>query len=109
MVQFRKCKYSVNPKYIGEEVDIEISGEDGSLQIYHNNKLIFTHAITINHLNYHKDDKSNILKSDVYSHKSDEEIKDIMSKSIDHLFEGSVKLSLESIILGTAPYRRTLF
>ncbi|HCW0036479.1 TPA: hypothetical protein OW056_002742, partial [Staphylococcus aureus] len=48
-----------------------------------NNQLIRTHAITINHLNYHKDDKFNILKSDVYSHKSDEEIKNIMSKALD--------------------------
>ena len=83
MVQFRKCKYSVDPKYIGKEVDIEISDEEGSLQIYHNNQLIRTHTITINHLNYHKEDKFNILKSDVYRHKSDEEIKMIVNSALD--------------------------
>ncbi|ULG70896.1 IS21 family transposase [Macrococcus brunensis] len=81
MVQFRKCKYSVDPRYIGKEVDIEIS-EDGSIQIYHNNELIRTHTLTIDYLNYHEEDKFNLLKSDLYRHKSDEEIRMIMNKAL---------------------------
>ncbi|WP_407932821.1 Mu transposase domain-containing protein [Granulicatella seriolae] len=35
MVQFRKCKYSVHPKYIGCEVILEVSEEKDTVEIYY--------------------------------------------------------------------------
>ncbi len=36
MVNFRKCKYSVDPQYIGKTVDIELTNSENQIQVYYN-------------------------------------------------------------------------
>lgn len=74
MVIFRKCRYSVAPRYIGKEVEIELSDKEDQVQIYYNGELIRSHPLTTKQLNYHEEDYFQILKSDVMSHKEDDEI-----------------------------------
>lgn len=75
MINFRKCKYSVDPRYIGCTVGIELSDDNQSIRIYYNGELIRAHAITIRQFNYHDDDRLQILKSDLLSDRSDQDIK----------------------------------
>ncbi|WP_438671906.1 Mu transposase domain-containing protein, partial [Staphylococcus pseudintermedius] len=46
MVIFRKCRYSVAPRYIGIEVEIELSDKEDQVQIYYNGELIRSHPLT---------------------------------------------------------------
>lgn len=82
MVQFRKCKYSVDPKYIGCEVILEVSEVEGQVRIYYRGEEIRTHKLTIQPFNYHQDDMRNILKSDVFKHRSDDEIERYIEASL---------------------------
>jgi len=74
MVIFRKCRYSVDPRYIGKEVEIELSDKQDHVHIYYNGEMIRSHPLTSKPLNYHEEDYFHILKSDVMSHKDDDEI-----------------------------------
>lgn len=74
MVIFRKCRYSVDPRYIGKEVEIELSDIEDHVHIYYNGEMIRSHPLTSKPLNYHEEDYFHILKSDVMSHKDDDEI-----------------------------------
>lgn len=76
MVIFRQCKYSVHPRYIGKTVDIELTDNEKDIQIYYNGESIRSHVLSNQPFNYHQDDLFHILKSDVYSHWSDEAIRD---------------------------------
>lgn len=71
MVNFRKCKYSVDPRYIGRTVNIELSDNACQLQIYYNGEPICSHDITTRALNYHEDDRIKILKSDLLKGRND--------------------------------------
>lgn len=82
MVIFRKCRYSVAPRYIGKEVEIELSDKEDQVQIYYNGELIRSHSLTTKQLNYHEEDYFQILKSDVMSHKEDDEIRAYTRESL---------------------------
>ncbi len=75
MVLFRQCKYSVHPRYIGKTVDIELTDNEQDIQIYYNGEIIRSHVLSFQPLNYHPEDMFYILKSDVYAHFSDEDIR----------------------------------
>ncbi|ENZ5733294.1 IS21 family transposase [Enterococcus lactis] len=82
MVIFRKCRYSVAPRYIGKEVEIELSDKEDQVQIYYNGELIRSYPLTTKQLNYHEEDYFQILKSDVMSHKEDDEIRAYTRESL---------------------------
>lgn len=82
MVQFRKCKYSVDSKYIGCEVILEVTDSEGSVKIYYNDEEIRHHLLTIKPFNYHKEDMKLILKSDVLKHRTDDEIERYIEESL---------------------------
>lgn len=82
MVQFRKCKYSVDPKYIGCEVILEVSEVEDQVKIYYSGEEIRAHELTIQPFNYHQDDMRNILKSDVFKYRSDDEIERYIEASL---------------------------
>ncbi|AVJ44520.1 TPA: IS21 family transposase [Enterococcus faecium] len=82
MVIFRKCRYSVAPRYIGKEVEIELSDKEDQVQIYYNGELIRSHPLTTKQLNYHEEDYFQILKSDVMSHKEDDGIRAYTRESL---------------------------
>lgn len=72
MITYGKVKYSVPPKYIGKVVRLEIL--EDILHIYYNQELIRKHKIRIEKYNYHAKDAFDILKSDVFKDKTDEDI-----------------------------------
>jgi transposase len=81
MVTYGKVKYSVSPKYINRIVRLEIT--DDILHIYYNDLMIQKHPISTKKFNYNQQDLKEILKSDVFKTKSDEEI--------DAYIEGNLK------------------
>lgn len=74
MVIFRKCKYSVDPRYIGRTVGIELTDDEQHIQIYYNGELIRAHDITTHQFNYNADDRVEILGSDLLKGRSTEDI-----------------------------------
>lgn len=82
MVIFRKCRYSVDPRYIGKEVEIELSDKEDQVHIYYSGEMIRSYPLTTKQLNYHEEDYFQILKSDVLSHKEDDEIRAYTRESL---------------------------
>jgi len=82
MVAFRKCKYSVDPQYIGKEVELEISEDETKLEIYYNGECIRTHSLSIKQFNYHEEDAFKILKSDVKKHSTDDDIRKYIEENL---------------------------
>ena len=80
MIVYNKSKYSVSTKYIGKTVTLETKAN--TLYIYYNKELIKTHIISDKHLNYHKDDMVEILKSDVFKSKDDKYIEDFIETNL---------------------------
>lgn len=80
MILYNKSKYSVDPKYVGKEVVVEIKAT--TLCIYYNKELIKTHTISSEYLNYKHDDVLAILKSDAFKHQSDEYIEEFIEKNL---------------------------
>jgi hypothetical protein len=72
MITYKKHKYSVPIRFIGEYLTaIET---EGSLNIYYTTDLIATHKISGKLLSYRKSDVKEILASDAMKHKTDEQI-----------------------------------
>lgn len=82
MIQFRKNKYSVNPKYIGYEVILKVSDTNDHIKIYHNDEEISAHPLTDHPFNYHQEDMKKILQSDVFQHKTDDDIEAYIEQSL---------------------------
>lgn len=82
MVLFRKCKYSVDPRYIGKEVELDLSTNEEHVHIYYNGERIRSHLLTEKSLNYNQEDMVQILKSDVFNHKDEEDIQSYIKKSL---------------------------
>lgn len=82
MINFRKCKYSVPTKYIGEEVQVKFNNSTDELLIYFDGELIRRHNLSERKFNYIVEDMSEILKSDVFKHKDDEEILTYIENSL---------------------------
>lgn len=74
MVIFRKCKYSVDPRYIGRTVDIEPTSDERHIRIYYNGEMLRAHEITTHQFNYEASDRIQILKSDLMKGRSDQDI-----------------------------------
>lgn len=75
MVIFRKCKYSVDPRYIGRTVGIELTSDEQHIQIYYNGEMIRAHDITTRQFNYNPEDRVEILGSDLLKGRSTKDIK----------------------------------
>jgi hypothetical protein len=92
MITFKSCRYSVPTKFINTHLAIRII--DNQIHIYDNTDFIRCHEITNNFLNYNKEDKLEILKSDLLYGKTEKEIIDIINNSdlsiYDDLKEGVV-------------------
>lgn len=89
MVNFRKCKYSADPRYIGRTVDIELTDDEKRIQIYYNGELIRSHNITTNQFNsiqfnYDEQDRIRILGSDLLKGQSEQNIQAYIA---EHLSE----------------------
>lgn len=66
------CKYSLPTYFIGKTVEIEFDSE--TLLIYYNKNYVKSHKISNNIYNYDKSDLIEVMKSDVYKYKSNEEL-----------------------------------
>ena len=84
MVIFRKCKYSVDPRYIGRTVGIELTDDEQHIQIYYNGEMIRAHVISTRQFNYNDEDRVQILGSDLLKGRSKEDIEAYIS---EHLSE----------------------
>lgn len=82
MINFRKGKYSVPIKYIGEEVQVIFNNSTDELLIYYDGELIRRHNLSERKFNYIVEDMSEILKSDVFKHKDDKEILTYIENSL---------------------------
>ncbi|EZR50474.1 IS21 family transposase [Staphylococcus aureus] len=82
MINFRKGKYSVPTKYIGEEVQVIFNNSTDELLIYYDGELIRRHNLSERKFNYIVEDMSEILKSDVFKHKDDKEILTYIENSL---------------------------
>ncbi len=82
MINFRKGKYSVPTKYIGEEVQVIFNNSTDELLIYFDSELIRRHNLSERKFNYIVEDMSEILKSDVFKHKDDKEILTYIENSL---------------------------
>lgn len=82
MINFRKGKYSVPTRYIGEEVQVMFNDSSDELLIYFDGELIRRHNLSERKFNYIVEDMSEILKSDVFKHKDDEEILTYIENSL---------------------------
>lgn len=74
MVIFRKCKYSVDPRYIGRTVAIELASDERHIQIKYNGEFIRAHDITTRQFNYNHQDQVKILQSDLLKDHSEADI-----------------------------------
>ena len=72
MIVYKGNRYSVPTRFIGSYLGIRIV--ENQVCIYDNTELIRCHKITNNNLNYNKDDKLEILKSDLLFGLDDKEI-----------------------------------
>lgn len=73
MILYNDNKYSMPTAYIGKAVEIKII--NNNLYIYYNKKYINHHQISNKKFNYNKkEDLIEIMKSDVFKNKTDQEI-----------------------------------
>lgn len=76
MINYKGKKYSVPTFLLGKEVTVtEI---DSRIDIYYNMDFIESHIMTDEYFNYSKEDYKEILRSDAYKYKSDEELEEIV-------------------------------
>lgn len=80
MITYMNNKYSLEPKYIGKIVNLEVS--DTELKIIYGKQIIATHKLSKRKFNYQKDHMVSILKSDAMRFKKDEEIEDFAKKQL---------------------------
>ncbi|EOT26264.1 IS21 family transposase [Enterococcus saccharolyticus] len=86
LVQFRNSKYSVPTKYIGEEVDIELSSDD-QIHIHYNGERINSHYLSDKKFNYQRTDLVEILKSDLMKHDDEADILSYIENSLSQYDE----------------------
>lgn len=83
MVNFHQCKYSVDPRYIGKEVELELSDNKDHMHLYYIGERIRSHLLMTKRLNYHQENLVQILKSDIMNHKEEDEIQDHIKQSME--------------------------
>lgn len=77
MITYKGKKYSVPTYLIGKLVTI--SESDSRINIYYNiTDFVCQHEISDKYLNYHESDLKEIMKSEAYRNKTDEEIQEII-------------------------------
>lgn len=77
MITYKGKKYSVPTHLIGKQVTI--SEMDSRINIYYNiTDFVCQHEISDKYLNYHESDLKEIMKSEAYRNKTDEEIQEII-------------------------------
>lgn len=81
MITYMNNKYSLDPKYIGKIVNLEVS--DSQLKIIFGKQIIATHKLSKRKFNYHQNHMVSILKSDAMKFKKDEEIEDFAKKQLE--------------------------
>lgn len=81
MVTYMNNKYSLDTKYIGKTVILEVS--DSTLRIIYENEIIATHKLSKKKFNYKKEHVVSILKSDAMKFKKDEEIEDFAKRQME--------------------------
>ena len=81
MVTYMNNKYSLEPKYIGKTVNLEV--DDTEIKIFYGKEIIATHKLSKRKFNYHKSHMISILKSDAMKFKKDEEIEDFAKKQLE--------------------------
>ena len=81
MIVFDYQKYSVPVKYIGKRVTVLVN--ESTLKIYDDDVLIREHLIRGKPLNYHRDDYSEILRSDVFKHLEEEELERYVDENLE--------------------------
>lgn len=84
LVTYQRSKYSVSPRYIGKTVTLEV--HSNVLHIYFSKELIQKHSISSLSRNYPKEHVVEILKSNVFKHKSDETIETFIQNNL-HLYD----------------------
>lgn len=80
MITYLNNKYSLHPNYIGKTVVLKI--DDDHLDILFDGISIASHRLSSHKFNYQKDHFIQILKSEVFAHKSDDEISRIAEKNL---------------------------
>ena len=77
MITYKGKKYSVPTYLIGKQVTI--SEIDSRINVYYNiTDFICQHEISDRYLNYRESDLKEIIKSEAYKNKTDEEIQEII-------------------------------
>lgn len=82
-VQYKGNKYSVDPKYIGNYLEIKLV--DKELCIYNNTELVRVHQVSEIKYNYAKDDLKEILKSDAFKYREDDEIDSYIKENLSDM------------------------
>ncbi len=80
MITYMNNKYSLDPKYIGKIVNLEVS--DSIIKIIYGKEIVATHKLSKKKFNYHQDHMVSILKSDAMKFKKDEEIEDFAKRQL---------------------------
>lgn len=85
MITYLGNKYSVPTSFIGKEVEIKTDEKKNELKVFNNNDLVITHKISDKLLNYKREHAIEILKSDAFKYKSNEDIDKIIEKNLVHM------------------------
>ena len=80
MITYKKHKYSVPVRFIGEYLTVEET--EDSLNIYYTTDLIARHKISEKYLSYRKSDVKEILASDAMKHNTDEQIEAFIENNL---------------------------
>lgn len=80
LVIFQKNKYSVPVRYIGKTVSLQNVADE--LTIHYNGECIQRHSLSKRKFNYTSENMQEILKSDIYQSKSDEEIAQYVQENL---------------------------
>lgn len=81
MVIYNYQKYSVPISYIGKIVTFIV--DDGILRIYDGETMIRVHPLSKNPFNYHRDDYVDVLRSDIFKHLEEEELKRFVDENLE--------------------------
>ena len=63
LIRYGNSRYSVDPKFIGEEVTVDLL--DNKLYVYYNGKLVVVHTLNENPINYNKDHYTALIEGKV--------------------------------------------
>ena len=84
LIQYNNNKYSVPTQYIDKEVEIKIY--NSTLEIYYNTELIRSHELIekfYKKIKYNERDLVDILKSDAFKYRKEEEIQEVASNMLN--------------------------